>query len=479
MSAPNVRCGSCGYDPARARPEPFVRGTVLEQRYRIDDEVGRGGMGVVYRGTDLTLQRPVAIKALWGQAAGSETVNQFLTEARALAQIEHPRVVPVYAVGRHGGAYFMVMKFIDGQPLSDHLKLNPIVEPERVRQIMLQSLDALGALHARGLVHRDVKPGNLMIQSDGQVTLMDLGIARDLNDASATTQALGTPRYMAPETLRNQPEDARTDLYSLAVIGWHTLVGRPPFDGPTPMAILYKQAHAQAQPLREAAPHVPRELADTIERAMSKDPAERFASAAVMSAALRGAPPRPRATGRKAQAIGLAVGALLVAAGGIAGWWFNRPEPPVGGEVVGTVLASAAPTLAPLPPPRFVDAGTPPTHPSSHAPTDGGVDAAPASVAALVPATTAASEPPHRPASRPPPPPPISIDITSTPNGATVIAEGQRIGRTPMTLRRASGRRSLDLVFERSGHEKARASVSLSANGKVHVKLEPLFDLVP
>lgn len=455
------------------RPEPFEPGTVLEQRYRIDDEVGRGGMGVVYRGTDLILKRPVAIKALWGHAASEDTVDRFLTEARALAQVEHSRVVPVYAVGRQGSAYFMVMKFVEGTSLSELLKETPALPPERVRSILLQSLDALGALHSRGLVHRDVKPGNLMIQPDGQVTLMDLGIARDLNDASSTTQALGTPRYMAPETLRNQPEDARTDLYSLALIGWHTLAGRPPFDGPTPMAILYKQAHAQAQSLREVAPHAPKDLIAVIERAMAKDPDERFEDAQAMSLALRGATRAGGRTSSKGPLLGLVAGLILALLGGYLGWQSRPSAPEVHKPAVATITPPSA-ALPPLPPPRIIDLGVPPSPPDAQPP-----DAMPLPATPKAPVVKAGPSG-QKPARRAPPvAAPVKIELTSRPSGATVYAEGKRIGRTPYTWQPPKAGRSVDLTFERHGHRKASARANLGANGKIHVQLEPLFDLVP
>ncbi|MCB9524468.1 MAG: serine/threonine protein kinase [Myxococcales bacterium] len=426
---------------------------MLEQRYRIDDEVGRGGMGVVYRGTDLTLQRPVAIKTLMAAHAEAETIDSFMREARALASIEHPRVVPVYAVGRHGGAYYMVMKFIEGRPLSEILKTDSKLAPERVRRLLLESLDALGALHDRGLVHRDVKPGNLMVEPTGGVTLMDLGISREVSELGdqTGTHALGTPRYMPPEMIRNAAEDGRADLYSLGVIAWQCLAGRPPFDGPTPMAILFRQAHEPAEPLRKVAPEAPKALVEVVEQAMAKDPEDRFASAAEMRAALTGA---SAAGGGGGRLMLMLFGAMLVAGGLTAGLWVNA------------TAESAEDAGHPPPPPppdaAVVDAKV-------------AVDAAVADAKAPVDAQVVDAAPKPKPA----PVETVSIKISSTPPGAWVFAGGRRLGRTPFTLDRPKSARGLSVTFERRGHEKAEEVLNLRADGSVHVKLEPLFDLVP
>ena len=200
-------CPACGFD-AGAEPQPFDPGTILEGRYRIDNEVGRGGMGVVYRGTDLTLKRPVAIKAMRTNEADASVLGRFLREARALAQVEHPGLVPVYAVGREGGSYYMVMKFVFGRSLSDVLKAEGQQPPERVRRIVTEVCAALGALHRHRLIHRDIKPGNIILGDDGRVTVMDLGIVKAVGENTQTTStALGTPRYMPPEMLSEAEVD--------------------------------------------------------------------------------------------------------------------------------------------------------------------------------------------------------------------------------------------------------------------------------
>ena len=238
---------------------PFANGVVLESRYRIDTEVGRGGMGIVYRGTDLTLKRPVAIKALRQTDADNNVLSRFLREARSLARVEHPGLVPVYAVGREEGTYYMVMKFVEGETLQSFIKRNVTVEARVVRRILRETCDALGALHRHGLIHRDLKPSNIILGTEGRVIVMDLGIVKAVGENTQTTStALGTPKYMAPETLTESQVDARADLYSIGVIGYEMVTGDPPFDGPTPMAILYKQAHEAPEPLRKRAPNARR-----------------------------------------------------------------------------------------------------------------------------------------------------------------------------------------------------------------------------
>ena len=161
-------CPTCGIDVlvgGSAGDGPFALGTVLESRYRIDTEVGRGGMGIVYRGTDLTLKRPVAIKALRQVDADNTVLSRFLREARSLARVEHPGLVPVYAVGREDGTYYMVMKFVEGETLQSLLKRSGALDPRQIRRVLRETCEALGALHKHGLIHRDLKPGNIMLSS--------------------------------------------------------------------------------------------------------------------------------------------------------------------------------------------------------------------------------------------------------------------------------------------------------------------------
>ena len=267
----------------------FLIGQVLESRYRIDAEVGRGGMGVVYRGTDLTLSRPVAIKTILHKQSDDEALNRFIFEAKTLAQIENPRLVPVYAVGQDEGYHYIVMKFLEGETLASRLKRDGAQSPDFTRDIIQQVCEALHALHSKDLIHRDIKPANLMISPKGTITVMDLGIVKRVGEDNPSVSgiAIGTPRYMPPEAVDNKALDPRADLYSLGVIAYQMLVGETPFNGATPMAILYQQAHEQPARVREKTNQVPKNLDLAVDIALQKLPEKRFQSALEMAEAFQ------------------------------------------------------------------------------------------------------------------------------------------------------------------------------------------------
>jgi len=256
----------------------FLIGQVLESRYRIDEEVGRGGMGVVYRGTDLTLSRPVAIKTILHRQSDKQTLTRFIHEAKTLAQIEHSRLVPVYAVGQDEGYHYLVMKFLEGETLDQRLRREGRQTPRFTRQVIQQVCEALRALHDLDLIHRDIKPANIMISPQGGVTVMDLGISKRIGEENNTSAsiAIGTPRYMPPEAVDNKPLDPRADLYSLGIIAFQMLVGDTPFDGPTPMSILYQQAHQTPPLVRSLVSDIPKNLESAIEISLQKSPEYRF-----------------------------------------------------------------------------------------------------------------------------------------------------------------------------------------------------------
>ena len=267
----------------------FLIGQVLESRYRIDAEVGRGGMGVVYRGTDLTLSRPVAIKTILHKQSDDEALNRFIFEAKTLAQIENPRLVPVYAVGQDEGYHYIVMKFLEGETLASRLKRDGAQSPNFTRDIIQQVCEALHALHSKDLIHRDIKPANLMISPKGTITVMDLGIVKRVGEDNPSVSgiAIGTPRYMPPEAVDNKALDPRADLYSLGVIAYQMLVGETPFNGATPMAILYQQAHEQPARVRDKVNQVPKNLDLAVDIALQKLPEKRFQSALEMAEAFQ------------------------------------------------------------------------------------------------------------------------------------------------------------------------------------------------
>jgi len=370
-----------------------------------------------------------------------------MREARSLASVEHAGLVQVYAVGREGGVYYLVMKFVEGRTLSTVLKAEGALPPSRVRQLVSDICDALGALHEAGLIHRDIKPGNVMVGPDGRITVMDLGIVKSVGEHTETTStALGTPRYMPPEMLGDDPVDARADLYSLAVIAYQALTGDPPFDGPTPMAVLYKQAHEPPEPLRKRAPDVPRNLAKAVERALEKRPDDRFEDAAAFAAAVQEDAVLPVGTRRRwLPAAGVAAAGLAAA----AAWWLTSTPDPLpatpdgGGAVVVVVGGDSDKANRPQDRPNRAvpDASVPP-------------DAAPTVQSVLV-------------------------QVRSDPSGANVYAGGRRLGTTPFKLRRPQANRTLTLTLKRQGYSPKKLRVSLRASGTARAKLEPIFELVP
>ena len=473
---------------------PLETGSLLDGRYRIDAQVGRGGMGVVYRGTDLTLRRPVAIKVLQARAADDSTLARFLGEAQTLAQVEHRGLVPIYAVGRTGDFYYMVMKLLEGRTLAEVLKAGPL-PPAEVGRVLVAVCDALGALHQAGLVHRDVKPANIMIGPDGRVTVMDLGIATASGMNEASLLAVGTPRYMAPEMLGTSEVDGRADVYSLGIIGYHALTGAVPFDGPTPMAVLFKHAHEALEPVRKRAPQVPKALAHAIEVALEKQPVRRYPTAQHFAVAIQEALQPKGSTG-----FWVAVGALVGMAGAMAVWLMQGPDP--------VVVADAA-----APKPKFLrfDAEVPldaarvqeadamvleaedagrrkplrpnrPPAPGTEAPgTDAPGTDAPGTEAPLAPGTEGPRAPrtegPRAPVTAAPGQ--VRVRITSTPPGATVKEGGAVLGTTPFVLERPVSGRSVVLTLSKAGYEPATTRVSLSKDGVVRVSLESAFELVP
>ncbi len=213
-------------------------------------------------------------------------------EARAAARLAHPNVVAVFDTGLHEGHPFIVMERLDGRTLGDELAAGPMAQ-ERAREIGLQVLSALSAAHASGLVHRDVKPGNILAALEGTWKVTDFGIAKSLEgDATVTRtgELLGTPAYLAPERLEGMAATSASDLYSVGVVLYEALAGRRPFDGDDPWAIAMRVREGDFEPLRDAAPHVDRGLADALERAMAREPAKRFLDADQMATALRDGP---------------------------------------------------------------------------------------------------------------------------------------------------------------------------------------------
>jgi serine/threonine-protein kinase len=266
-----------------------IQGRVLAARYAVGELLGRGGMAEVYRATDRVLDRSVAVKVLGSWLADDATfVERFRREALAAARISHPNLVAVYDAGSEDGIQYIVMELVPGETLAGVLASRGRLDPDRAAQVATSAADALEVAHASGLVHRDVKPANVMVMPDGRTKLMDLGIARSLDGETITraSSVLGTAGYLSPEQARGDRVDHRSDIYSLGCVLFEMLAGRQPFEADSPVAVAYK--HVNETPAFPASlqPPVPPALEAVTLRAMEKDPAARFQSAADMKAAL-------------------------------------------------------------------------------------------------------------------------------------------------------------------------------------------------
>ena len=262
----------------------------LNDRYVIERPLGRGGMAQVYEGRDSVLGRTVAIKVLAAQYAGDQAfVARFRREARAAAALNHPGVVSVFDTGSEDSVHYIVMERVDGRTLADVLAEEGPLPPARAAEIAASAADALAFAHEAGLVHRDVKPGNIMITRDGSVKVMDFGIARAVSADSVTQTAavFGTASYFSPEQARGERVDHRSDIYSLGVVLYEMLAGRTPFRGESPVAVAFKHVSDEPPPLRAVAPGVSSALEGVAMRALAKDPADRWGSAALMARDLR------------------------------------------------------------------------------------------------------------------------------------------------------------------------------------------------
>jgi eukaryotic-like serine/threonine-protein kinase len=262
----------------------------LGGRYRIERELGRGGMAKVFLGTDTVLGRTVAVKILAPQYADDEGfVQRFRREAQAAASITHPDIVSVFDTGSDDGIHFIVMEYVEGRTLAEILAGGGRILPERAIDIAMDVCLALEAAHARGVIHRDIKPGNIMLDPRGDVKVTDFGIARVTTTADTVAQTaaiLGTASYLSPEQAQGQPVDGRSDIYSLGCVVYEMLTGRPPFLGDSPVAVASKQVLEQPVPPSRLNSDVTADLDAVILRALAKNPANRYQSAEEMRADL-------------------------------------------------------------------------------------------------------------------------------------------------------------------------------------------------
>jgi len=262
----------------------------LAGRYELVEVVGRGGMGEVWVARDLRLGRGVAVKLLSAHMASEAGVRErFEAEARSAARLSHPNVVQVFDSGEHDGIPYLVMELLPGRTLADEIALG-VLDAEAVRRMGIEVLGALEASHQAGILHRDIKPGNVLLAADGRAKVGDFGIAKSTEGLNLTSTGMivGTAAYLAPERVAGQPASPRSDLYAVGVVLYEALCGRKPFQADTPIGIMRAVEAHQAIPLAEARPGLDPSLVEAVERAMAKEPARRFSSAAAMAAALGG-----------------------------------------------------------------------------------------------------------------------------------------------------------------------------------------------
>ena len=298
----------------------------LAAEYEIIEELGRGGMAMVYRARDRHLEREVAIKVLpFSLAFDSEFVERFQREARTAAQLEHPNIIPIYRVGRAGRVIYFVMKYLRGGSVATVLADRRRLMPPEIRRLLLEAGSALGYAAQRGIVHRDIKPDNIMFDEFGQCVLTDFGIAKAASGQrlTGTGMSIGTPHYMSPEQARAQAIDGRSDIYSLGVVAYQALAGTVPYDGEDSFSIGYKHI-TEPVPTPQLITADERRLFEVIKRMLMKDPADRFQSCEELLASLQGQP----------IAAAGSVRASVAAAGVGAGTGPTMPSPGLGGPAL-------------------------------------------------------------------------------------------------------------------------------------------------
>jgi beta-lactam-binding protein with PASTA domain/predicted Ser/Thr protein kinase len=333
---------------------------VFNDRYEIQQRLGRGGMADVYLARDRLLERRVAVKVLFPEFATDPSfVARFRREAQAAANLTHPNIVAVYDWGQQSGTYFIVMEYVNGRTLAEVLRAEGKMAPVQAATISSEVAAALGFAHRNGVVHRDVKPGNILVTSSGDVKVADFGIARVANagtDAGLTQagSVMGTAAYFSPEQAQGATPDPRSDLYSLGIVMYEMVGGRPPFMGDNPVSIAYKQVHEAPPRLRDLTPDVPVAYEAIVAKLLAKNPAARYAGADDLRLDLT----RFR-DGQRPEAL-----AQAAAAAGIGGATIgNPPVPTTYGQPTTVVAASPGTQVLPSQPPR---GATPPPPPPAY-----------------------------------------------------------------------------------------------------------------
>jgi serine/threonine-protein kinase len=336
--------------------------TVINDRYEIHKRIGRGGMADVFSARDLLLDRQVAVKVLFPEfATDANFVERFRREAQSAASLSHPNIVNVYDWGKYEGTYFIVMEEVQGRTLAEILTTNKQLTSKQAAEIASEVAAALGFAHDNHVAHRDIKPANILIGTNGQVKVADFGIARALNapTESNLTQVgsvMGTATYFSPEQAQGAQPDPRSDLYSLGIVMYEMVAGRPPFTGENPVSIAYKQVHDAPQPLVQIVADVPRSFEAIVAKLLAKDPKLRYPSAAALRDDLRrfrnDEPVQALAAAASAQ--GRAAAAATLAGAAVAGATTVNPTvAPTGSVPVGAPRAASVPSTG------MVEAGYP------------------------------------------------------------------------------------------------------------------------
>ena len=312
-----MACGADVTDPgATIRTKPRDATAELQERlertlagrYEVRRLLGAGGMAAVFLADEIGLDRPVAIKVLPPELSRDEgLVARFQREARTAAKLDHPHIIPIHRVESEAGLHYFVMKYVPGRSLEDLLEAPEPLPIDAAVRILREAAGALGHAHARGVVHRDVKPANIMLDADDRVVLTDFGISK-AGESSSLTQTgtiIGTPHYMAPEQALGIDVDGRADQYALGVVAYHMLTRQCPFTGDSAHTIIYRHIHEPPKPVASLRPDVPTHVADAIAVALAKDPADRFATMEELARALGGdATVLPARAPRPATAVG-------------------------------------------------------------------------------------------------------------------------------------------------------------------------------
>jgi len=472
---------------------------VVEGKYKIERMVGKGGMGAVFLAHDLTLDREVAIKVLPPDISQDpKVIQRFQQEAKTAAKLDHPNIIPIYRVESDGGLNYFVMKYVAGTSLEDVLEQKQPLTADYIQRVLWEAACALGHAHQRGIVHRDVKPANIMFDHDGRVMLTDFGISKALQAASAFTgtgMIIGTPHYMAPEQAKGQQVDGRADQYSMGVVGYRMITGQLPFGGDSVHTILYKHIFEPAPRTSSIRQDMPPHLSEAISRALAKEVDQRYATmedfatavwpeqpvtaptkGAKASSPSRRPPPRTKGpiTADAPTEVTNAPTTPIPRAGMKVGG--PAPKKSRAGLFVGVAVVAVAGVGGYLALANKQSAAPPPATPTQAAP-------APVETVRItappppVTQTTPRRQTTPRQTTPPPPPAPAAaegfITVNSDPPG-TVFIDNRDVGSTPVVEYTVpAGRHSIRV--ERPGYKSKSETVDVGANATVRKRwvLEP------